>query len=195
MPEAKALPVIWTEGSICSAIAVYIEWWRNTVVPNIYLGPNHREIDVAVLTKAGVLWAFEIKTSIADWKRDLGKSRYQSGVSPARFYYVVPETLVRWQEMPGKTGGTISRPIIPEWVPSHAGIVFLNNKRTMHTYDDGVHVTDNPNRGYVHPCKSLHRTPLLQKYRDELMAKLGMRYWAHVTGNDMQMTVKIDGAA
>jgi hypothetical protein len=165
MAEAKALPVQWTEGVICNAVAAYVEWWRNTVVPNVYLGPTGREIDVAVMTKAGLLWAFEIKTSLADWKRDLTKRRYPACAEPARFYYVVPETLVQWAERPTCHAWTKLSPIIPEWVPKHAGIVFLRNDRQMTTYDDGVHVFDTPKRGYVHPCKSIHRRPLDPKYR------------------------------
>lgn len=183
MAEAKALPIIWTEGIICHAIAQYVEWWRNTVVPNVYLGSSGREIDVAVLTKAGLLWAFEIKTSVADWRRDLTKSRFPS--QPARFYYVVPETLVQWE------GDYKHTPVIPEWVPKHAGIVFLRNDRQTTTYDDGVHVIDTPKRGHVHPCQSIHRKPLDPKYRQELLAKLGMRYWSHVTGQDMPATVEV----
>lgn len=205
MAEAKALPVQWTEGGICHALAMWIEWWRNTVVPNVYLGPSRREIDVAVLTKAGMLWAFEIKCSVSDWKRDLDKRRYPACAEPARFYYVVPETLVQWTAPTPRPDqdadlevrrdwwrhGRMARPIIPEWVPKHAGIVFLTNKRDMHTYDDGVHVVDSPTKGYVHPCKCIHRKPLDLKYRQELMAKLGMRYWSHVTGNDMQQIVEV----
>ncbi len=88
-----------------------------------------------------------------------------------------------------------SRPSIPEWVPKHAGIVFLSNHREAHTYDDGVHVIDAPVRGYVHPCKSIHRNPLDSKYRDELLAKLGMRYWSHVTGQDMPTMAQIESVA
>lgn len=208
MAEANALPVQWTEGIICHAIASYVEWWRNTVVPNVYLGPSGREIDVAVLTKAGLLWAFEIKTSLADWKRDLTKRQYPSAASPARFYYVVPRTLVQWTEpTPRPADGTdaalrkvwwengrLARPIIPEWVPKHAGIVFLRNNRETHTGDDGVEVYDGPIRDYVHPCKALHRRPLDPKYRQELLAKLGMRYWSHVTGQDMPATVEVGAA-
>ena len=191
MAEAKALPVQWTEGVICHAIALYVEWWRNTVVPNIYLGPSSREIDVAVLTKAGLLWAFEIKTSVVDWKRDLTKRRYPLCASPSRFYYVVPETLVQWEDRPTCHGWNKLQPVIPEWVPKHAGIVFLRNDRQMTTYDDGVHVLDTPKRAYVHPCKSLHRNSLDPKYRQELLAKLGIRYWSHVTGRDMPAHVEI----
>jgi len=195
MHEAKALPVQWSEGMICHAVAAYVEWWRNTVVPNVYLGSGGREIDVAVLTQAGLLWAFEIKTSLADWRRDLTKRPYTGCSMPARFYYVVPETLVKWEERPTHHAWTKLSPIIPEWVPKHAGIVFLGNKREAQTYDDGVHVSDHPTKTYVHPCKSLHRRTLDPKYRQELLAKLGMRYWSHVTGQDMPAMVQIEGVA
>lgn len=203
MADARALPIIWTEGIICHAIAQYVEWWRNTVVPNVYLGSSGREIDVAVLTKANLLWAFEIKTSVADWRRDLTKNRFPS--QPARFYYVVPETLVQWTEPTPRpahdaglavrkawwANGRLARPILPEFVPKHAGIVFLRNDRVTKTTANGVEVTDKPVKSYVHPCKSLHRKPLDPKYRQELLAKLGMRYWSHVTGQDMPATVEV----
>lgn len=204
MDEAKAAPVIWTEGIICAAVARYVEYWRNTVVPNVYIGGGYREIDLAVLTKSGMLWAFEVKVSVADWKRDLHKSKYRACVCPARFYYVVPSTLVKWSEPTPRpaldadvavrkawwAGGRLARPAIPEWVPAHAGIVFLNNHRDTYTNDNGtVTVVDSPKQGYVHPCKPLHRKPLDAKYQAELLRKLGMRYWSHVAPVDLPQEV------
>jgi hypothetical protein len=190
MPLAQAAPVVWTEGTICHAVATYIEWWRNAIVPNVYLGPTSREIDLAVLTKAGLLWAFEVKISLADWKRDLGKKEYPACAEPARFYYVVPETLVKWQEVPVRHG-TMPKPVIPEWVPKHAGIIFLSNDREFRTESASVTVIDTPDIAYVHRSKAIHRRPLDQKYRDELMMKLGLRYWKHVTGTDMPQQVQV----
>ena len=53
--DAESLPVIWTESILIQTVARIIEWWRYTIIPNVYLGGGHREIDLAVLSKSGGL--------------------------------------------------------------------------------------------------------------------------------------------
>jgi len=184
MPEAKAAPVQWAEQDITRAVAQWVEWWRCLCVPNVFLGESRREIDLAVLTKSNILWAFEIKCSVTDWKRDLDKRAYPLSMAPARFYYVVPQSLVPLNEN--------GRPITPDWVPAGAGVVYLKNDRGYATAANCVRVTDTPSIGYVRPCKSAHRTPLAQGYCDELRTKIAFRYWAHVCGKDLTRAFAVE---
>ena len=57
--DREKYPTI-SEGLLQLAVAQYVQWWRNFVVPNLCL---FHEMDVAVLTRAGCLWEFEIKVS------------------------------------------------------------------------------------------------------------------------------------
>jgi hypothetical protein len=190
MEEAKSAPVIWSEGTICHALALYFEWWRNIIVPNIYIGGSFREIDLSILTPAGLLWAIEIKVSLADWKRDLGKGKYPSYCSPARFYYAVPDTIVKWSDDEG-TRTYKRKPILPDWVPAHAGVIFIRNRRDISSYEGKWVILDTPERWYVKQCRPLHRTPLQPKYREEMMRKMAGKYWRHVTGVDMPEEVRV----
>lgn len=187
MPEALAAPVQWTEQAITMYLARWVEWWRCLCVPNVFLGESRREIDLAVLTKSNILWVFEIKCSIADWKRDLVKRAYPLSMAPARFYYVVPQSLVPLDEH--------GKPITPDWLPAGSGVVYLKNDRSYVTVANGVCVIDTPKLGYVHPCKSAHRKPLAQVYCDELRTKISFRYWNHVCGQDLTRVFTVEPEA
>ena len=181
-PEAKAAPVQWTEGIIINAAANWLDWRTNIVVPNVYVDGALREIDLAVITKANLLWALEVKTSLADWKRDLTKSPHSYRCTPARFYYLVPASII-----PVIDGNAR----VPEWVPAHAGVVSLINDREIYTQGNSVVVTDTPKILSVRPCKSLHRRPVEPRFKEELIRKLGFRYWAHVFAQDFPVTVTL----
>jgi len=159
-------PIRWSEASIISALAVAFEWWRRDLCPNVQEGS---EMDMALLTKAGLLWEIEIKISMADWKADLKKERrYNPGWSPARFYYAVPAALV--------ANG------IPEWAPAHAGVLRLRNELQHHTEPNGRRVIGHGPRsaGWLRQAKILHKVKAPPFVREALRAKIYARYWRHV---------------
>lgn len=77
------------------AVADHYDWSRNHIFLNVYLGGG--EMDVAVITRgANYLWEFEIKVTLADWKKDALKHKWDSPQRRmvSRFFYVIPESLV-----------------------------------------------------------------------------------------------------
>jgi hypothetical protein len=179
---ARALPIRWTEGQVLAVLGQALKYWVNTCVPHVFLSPSNREMDLAIVTPSRRLWCVEIKTSLADWKRDLDKSDYPASVKPTRFYYAIPESLVRLTPDPRCAARLI--PQVPEWVPPHAGILWLANHRSIHAETDGhISVTDHPTTmRAMRPAKSIHRRPLTDSQYHELLRKLGHNYWRHVVG-------------
>ena len=158
---------------IYQVLARRLEWWRNTIVPNVYLGARRDEMDLAIISQSGLLWEVEIKVSMSDWKADFNKPKWKRGqrvlpCHPARFYYAVPFELVpeiarseseRW----GKRKYSI-----PEWVAPSSGIIAVNTDRCE----------------ILRQAKPMHRNPLPLELRLELLQKLGARYWNHVAPRD-----------
>ena len=84
------------------------------VVPNYYIG--RWECDVLRVTKAGMLYEYEIKTSKADFKKDAEKAhnsytgkvtKHQYIINSKRisqFFYVVPEGLIKPEEVQPEFG-------------------------------------------------------------------------------------------
>jgi len=157
----------WTEGNVIAAIARDFKWWVHLMVPNVCEGC---EMDLAVLTKANILWEVEIKVSKSDWKKDLAKcKRYAEGWNPQRFYYAVPESLV-----PDKK--------IPEWVPDWAGVICLSQRAR----DNKIIVSS-----HLRQSKLLHRNKANEKIRIALLNKLAFRYWTHVSGVEATKPLEI----
>ena len=102
-----------TERLLQRAVADYVQWWNVICVPNLC---RWHEMDVAMLTRAGYLWEFEIKVSQQDWNGDhrkdepTGSRPWQSARRDLRyvkrFHYVYPTGLV-----------------CPDWVPAWAGLI------------------------------------------------------------------------
>jgi hypothetical protein len=87
------------------------------VVPNYYLG--RYECDVMKVSKAGHIYEYEVKVSKADFKKDAEKcikgyltrqvistkhDDILNGKRCSRFYFVVPEGLVKPEEVPAGLG-------------------------------------------------------------------------------------------
>jgi hypothetical protein len=106
-----------TENLIQMALAYHLQWWTLTMVPNWC---RFHEMDMAVLTKAGYLWEYEIKISQSDWEADRKKDELRRPDLPAtgwnrptrnlkyvkRFNYVYAHGLR-----------------CPDWVPDWAGLL------------------------------------------------------------------------
>ena len=113
-----------TEHLVQKSLAQYVQWWNVVAVPNLCL---FHEMDLAVLTKAGCLWEYEIKLTQADWERDRKKDE-KTGDRPwqqatrrltyvKRFHYVYAEGLT-----------------CPEWVPEFAGLIEVQYRAGRHEY-------------------------------------------------------------
>ena len=97
-------------------------WRRNFVLPN-YTPAGWWENDVFELTDAGYWREYEVKVTLADYKRDAGKRKekwvargtYRTDVKhellaegsergPGRFWFVAPAGLIPLSELPGWAG-------------------------------------------------------------------------------------------
>jgi len=190
--DADALPISWNEGTVLARLANAFDYWHNLCVPNVYLGASRREMDLAVVTPARRLWCIEVKLSLADWKRDLAKPDYPPSVRPTRFYYAAPAALVKWTDDPANHYRNC--PIIPDWIPSHAGIIWFTNERVVTTLENGhCQVIDFPQlTGRIRPAKSLHRQPISERHYQELLHKLGNQYWRHCAEQDSPTPLHIE---
>jgi hypothetical protein len=164
---------------VYQALARKLEWWRNTIVPNVYLGSRRDEMDLAIISKSGLLWEIEIKVSMADWKADMHKPKWNRGqrvlpCHPARFYYAVPTELVPEVERCEAERWGKRRYAIPDWVDSSAGVIAVEG------FDCQM----------LRQAKPLHRSPLPLELRLELLQKLGARYWGHVAPHDQSLGTK-----
>jgi hypothetical protein len=88
-----------TEHDLMRALLFRINYHSHALVcPHLYLERDliyrrqTREIDLAVVTRAGYLWEFEIKCSLADLLRQRDKTGLMaSHAAVSRFWFVVPE--------------------------------------------------------------------------------------------------------
>lgn len=73
------------------AIARYLDYRKNLIVPNVWwgLGFNH-ELDLLVVTGSGFAWEIEIKISVADMKKDLKKRHCHKSNRIRRLYFCCP---------------------------------------------------------------------------------------------------------
>lgn len=101
------------ESEIQQAITRHFRPFENRIFLNVYF--CGWEMDVALITKARLLWEFEIKITLADWKADEKKRKWGNTCRKyvSRFYYVVPENLLQ----------DISK--IPDHVTSKMGLLAI----------------------------------------------------------------------
>jgi hypothetical protein len=95
------------------------------IIPNFYLGTWY-EMDLFRLTKAGVVYEYEIKISRGDFKNDFKKgiteynckSKHDSIKTGERlcnyFYFVCPEGLIKKEE-----------------IPDHCGLIYFNHRLSI----------------------------------------------------------------
>lgn len=106
-----------TEQLVVDALSRRLEWMRQTMCPNLMM--FGWEMDMCLLTRAGLVHEYEVKISMGDWNADQKKDKWHPERSHnhraitegrkkiSRFNYVVSEAMA-------------SR--IPAWVPVKAGI-------------------------------------------------------------------------
>lgn len=134
------------------------------VVPNFFVGAW--EMDMCALTKAGVLVEYEIKRTLADFRNDFTKtSEIREGgkwvqvlkhehmvgsKGAARFYFVVPNSLV---------------PDALELLPKHAGLMCFDP-----TQSRGSFVTERK-------APLLHHNPVDVALKTRMCKAMYWRYW------------------
>lgn len=131
-------PMGYSEASMQSALALYFDYRQNSVFPRVHVWDW--EADLVILTKASMMWEVEVKTSMADWKSDVQKDKWQSKhwKNISRFYYAVSEPLLSPKLIEGastdwwKAVKPVVEYSIPEFVPEFAGVLCLKvNKGQM----------------------------------------------------------------
>lgn len=171
-----------TEYSIQRALARSLGWHRHTIVPNLCF---YHEMDVAVLTRAGCLYEYEIKCAQRDWTTDNRKDVPQPipdwlmGENGARVY-PNPVELQKAQDSyarPIRNRKHVKRfyyayaqgLVCPEWVPEWAGLIeaSLDGKRKIVTLREVRAATD---RAVEKPPESLRVAMLTSIYH---------RYWQY----------------
>jgi hypothetical protein len=174
----KAKYPIITEQLLQLAVAQYVQWWRCFVVPNLCL---FHEMDVAVLTRAGCLWEFEIKCSQQDWNNDRKKDeanpldwrgRVRRNLKQvSRFYYVVAPGL----KVPDWLGGT--HPLGPEHVTALASFAGILRAREG-TYRDQTYIVLAPEKR----AKSRRVEKLNERQRAAIYTAAHRRFWTRAMG-------------
>lgn len=87
------------------SVANLFGYRSNIIVPNVFWGLGcGYEMDMVIVTQSGYMTEIEIKTSIADLKRDLNKKRFHNFKYVRRFYYAVPHDLIDSQYIHPKAG-------------------------------------------------------------------------------------------
>lgn len=129
---------------------------QNTIIPEAAVAhtSNKRKAyraDYIMVSKAGYATEFEVKVTMADWKADLVKGKWQNMPNwISRFIYVVPASLG-----------------VPDWVPKHHGIWHVHN-------------ADNMKRAYIEVIrapKMLHKEKVPTAIVDKWISNLYYRYW------------------
>lgn len=100
------------------ALYRYFKFRQALLVPNLKWGLNfNHELDLSVITKSGYLYEIEIKTSMADLKKDSEKRHqhrdWRNRIK--RFYFAIPESL----------------PVdkVLQLIPEDAGLIVVNADR------------------------------------------------------------------
>ena len=135
-----------TERRAQDILARSFRWFDNRIFTNVWFAGG--EMDLAVVTKAGMLWEIEIKTTKSDWAADSKKRKWghPDRHKISRFYYAVPRTLVMW----------------PPWqMPDYAGIIAIGQSSAW------VHRKARVRRGYK----------VTQQELDNFMRSTYYRYW------------------
>lgn len=128
LPDVRAM----NAGLVEAAIRRHVDHRANTLIPEASIryaagaARGEYRADFVMVTRAGYATELEVKVSLADWRKDLAKSKWV-GLPPwiTRFIYVVPEPLG-----------------IPEWCPPHAGVWHVRPARVDHfsTLPDGFEI-------------------------------------------------------
>jgi hypothetical protein len=115
------------------------------LIPNYYYG--YHEMDLFRMMPSGLVIEYEIKISRSDFKADFKKidkhKRLVGGLGPNRFFFVVPENLVKEHE-----------------VPDYAGLIYYSSGVSI--YSDAEYET----MDIIRNAPMLHKKKSWEKYPD-----------------------------
>lgn len=170
-----------SEYSIQRAVAHSVGWARAVIVPNLCF---YHEMDVAVLTRAGCLYEYEIKCAQRDWTTDNRKDVPQpipdwlAAEDNATRAYPNPDELQRARDSYARPLRNLKHVkrfyyvyaaglVCPDWVPEWAGLIeaSLDGEWKMVTLHEMRAATD---RAVEKPPESLRVAMLTSIYH---------RYW------------------
>ncbi len=97
------------------ALAAWLDYRVNLIVPNVYWGMNIHECDLLVVSKAGYLTEIEIKVTRADLKSDGKKWHRHESDRIKRLFFALPDYLENCIDM----------------VPERAGIILVKPKPSV----------------------------------------------------------------
>lgn len=89
----------------------------NIIVPNVSWGLELHECDLLIVSKSGYASEIEIKTSIADLKKDKIKSHKHASKKIDKLYFAIPEEILE--------------KALPH-IPERAGIYCIETKKTSY---------------------------------------------------------------
>lgn len=168
---AVAHPVPLTEHTIQRAVARFVDWQRVVVVPNLVYW---HEMDVAVLTKAGYLWEFEIKVSQADWNRDQKKDvigqvpDWAKGSEHWERYFSSPRRNLEYVKRFTYVYAKGLTP--PDWVPEWTGLLEASGAGGQTVHLDPIRWPKN---------RKAEKAP--EKLRLAMLTSIYFRYWRRST--------------
>mgnify|MGYP000907562500 FL=1 len=122
-----------TEGLVQRGLAAYVDWLRCVAVPNLTIW---HEMDLAVLTRAGCLYEYEIKLTQADWNGDKRKDVVVETDWHRQMAALGPEYAARHAPRPIRNLNHVERfyyvyakgLTCPDWVPEWAGLISVDYK-------------------------------------------------------------------
>lgn len=148
----------WTERALQNALYIHCALKNHEIiVPNSCV--FGWESDMVSVTRAGLITEYEVKITVADFRKDAGKARASILINPTYerygktlthrrpnyFYYVVPDGLIKIED-----------------VPEYAGLIYVRT------------------RGMTREIKAptrIHREKLDDWQRRQLERALTIRYW------------------
>lgn len=141
----------WHAGRLIYALAHRFDWRQNQMMTEFAVDGG--QADLVFITAAGYLTEIEVKVSLADWRADFAKGKWQKPrPTVARFFYAIPETLAEK---------------IPEGLPEHAGIIVVRSSS-----QGGPDYTRE-----IKPARRLRAQKVAPEMRRRLVDNCYYRYW------------------
>lgn len=103
------------------AVANFLNYRSNLIVPNVHWGMALHECDLLVVTKAGYAWEIEIKISKADLKKDAEKSHEHRDARIKHLYFAIPDYLEDCIDL----------------IPERAGVIVVTTGELQVTHYEG----------------------------------------------------------
>ena len=100
------------------AVAKFLDWRRNLIVPNVSWGLGVHECDLLSVTPARWATEVEIKVSKSDIKKDLEKTHQHKSDLIQKLYFAVPDYLSDC-----------------EYIPDGVGIISVKNNASLYFYN------------------------------------------------------------